>query len=363
MKHKILHVLISPRAEGTPRLVLDWLKNTEIEQRILFLNSTPIDLFSEFERTGNKIYSFDIGNDKFRKFIEIGKVLPKVLDEFSPDLLIAWPQSLAGAIIWSIGSRKIKSIIHIGCYPFYNSWFQIFYNYFVYFPIILKNGKFICASEFLLKRISLLPGIPKRKVKKIYNAINLERFIKGLNKNDFSERKGAIMVSNLESFKNQSFLIDVWHELKRKGYDYHLTFVGGGSMRQELENKVKSKGLGDLILFTGPVGNVAELLSHHKLFIFPTAPTEGFGTVIIEALAAGCKVIANDTPACTELLENGKWGTLIEYLNLERYAEEIILSINSNILAYDYNDLKEYLDQFSINQMIKGYLEISDLSF
>jgi glycosyltransferase involved in cell wall biosynthesis len=359
MKHKILHVLISPRAEGTPRIVLDWLKNKEIDQRVLFLNSTPTDLYSEFENTGCKIYSFNIGSDKYQKFFEIYKSIPRVLDEYNPDILIAWPQALAGTIIWSIGNKKIRSIIHIGCYPYYNSLFQIFYNYFVYVPIILKKGKFICGSEFLLNRMKLLPGIPKRRIKMIYNAINIKRFIEGLDKDDFSKRSGVIMVSNLETFKNQHFLVDVWYELKQKGYFFYLTFVGGGSLKLELLLKVKNLGLEDLISFTGPVNNVPELLRVNKLFLFPTESTEGFGTVMIEALASGCLVLASDIPSCSEVLEGGKWGTLIKHLDKTKYVEEIIKSMNLEYLPYSSESIKDYLKKFDINQMIKNYIDFA----
>ncbi len=48
---KILHVLTSPRAEGTPRLVLDWLTVKEHQQYVLFLQKEPADLLNSFSST------------------------------------------------------------------------------------------------------------------------------------------------------------------------------------------------------------------------------------------------------------------------------------------------------------------------
>lgn len=48
---KILHVLTSPRAEGTPRMVLDWLTVKELEQHVLFFEASPADLLDNFPKT------------------------------------------------------------------------------------------------------------------------------------------------------------------------------------------------------------------------------------------------------------------------------------------------------------------------
>jgi hypothetical protein len=51
---RILHVLASPRAEGTPRLVLDRIAAKEQKQAILFLSGDPPDLLAEF-RSGCRL--------------------------------------------------------------------------------------------------------------------------------------------------------------------------------------------------------------------------------------------------------------------------------------------------------------------
>ena len=48
---KILHVLTAPRAEGTPRLVLDWLSLKDHEQEVVFLTDQG-ELKLTFEKTG-----------------------------------------------------------------------------------------------------------------------------------------------------------------------------------------------------------------------------------------------------------------------------------------------------------------------
>ena len=47
------------------------------------------------------------------------------------------------------------------------------------------------------------------------------------------------------------------------------------------------------------------------LFAFSTTEAEGFGIVLIEAMAAGLPVIASDVPACREVLADGAAGVLV----------------------------------------------------
>ncbi len=361
MNIRILHVLISPKAEGTPRLVLDWLNYKKFDQGVILLNETPNDLINQFEKSCAFLFRFNVGKTGYNKFFKTNSIVKEVVKTFNADLVIAWPQSLGSAIIWGLRTSKTKSLLHIGCYPKYDSLFQILYNYFVYLPVLVNKGKIVCASSFLYKRLLVLPGIPKSKVLTIHNSVKIDRFLPYIKSNPTKYRKGAILVSNLESFKNQLFLLTIWSKLIERGYEFELTLVGGGSMRSELESSVARFGLEKFVHFTGPVGNVPYLLGQNKLFLFPTDFSEGFGTVLIEALAAGCIVIANNVPSCNEVLENGKWGYLIPFLDEEKYIEKVIQEMENEQYNYDIDDLYKYLQNYETENMMNRYLEFSEI--
>jgi len=84
-----------------------------------------------------------------------------------------------------------------------------------------------------------------------------------------------------------------------------LFVVGGeGPLRRELEGLADEQGVRDSILFVGFVP--ADLLPAYyqaaDVFVLPTAALEGFGIVMLEAMACGTPVVATPVGAIPELL-------------------------------------------------------------
>src|SRR5688572_20481735 len=84
---KILHVLSTPRAEGTPNMVLDWLATGEQEQEVFVLNSQPADLTDRL-RAGTGWYDeADFYSWGRRKFTGMTARVRRVCLERRPDVL------------------------------------------------------------------------------------------------------------------------------------------------------------------------------------------------------------------------------------------------------------------------------------
>jgi len=81
--------------------------------------------------------------------------------------------------------------------------------------------------------------------------------------------------------------------------------------------------------------------------------TEGFGNVIVEALALGVNVVSTDCPSGPkEILENGKYGFLSPVNDPVKLAETIQKALASPI---DSNTLKVYAEKFSTHNIIDQY--------
>src|SRR5688572_1521079 len=100
---RILHVLSTPRAEGTPNLVLDWLATGEHEQEVFVLNSKPADLTDRL-RAGASWYSeADFFTRGWRKFTGIANRLRRVCRERRPRVVLCWPTGFANWVC--LGAR------------------------------------------------------------------------------------------------------------------------------------------------------------------------------------------------------------------------------------------------------------------
>tara|TARA_Y100001968_G_scaffold141817_1_gene129643 strand:+ start:19640 stop:20734 length:1095 start_codon:yes stop_codon:yes gene_type:complete len=131
----------------------------------------------------------------------------------------------------------------------------------------------------------------------------------------------VIMVSRLDTIKDQTTLIKAFNRVKQA--NWKLQLVGEGSKRKELESLAIDLGLNIEETFLGKRFDIPELLGQADIFAFSTTPAEGFGIVLIEAMAAGLPIIASDVPACREVLDEGKAGKLLPYGDIESWSREL----------------------------------------
>lgn len=356
---RILHVLTSPRAEGTPRLALDWLNIKEYEQHVLFLNSSPPDLLNQFQEATSFIrINEKLKNKIFYRLFKIPKLVKKTCKQIKPDIVIAWNQPnvhliLAGAKL--AGVRKL--IGHAGCLPEKSAKIGWFYTYFVFYPIVLMKAKVICPSSHICGTFYKIPCFPKSTLKVVPNAINIERFIK--KDKTFSVIKNtAIYVANLEYAKDHEVLIKAWALVIEEFPNAMLFLAGRGSLETKLKEICMKLNCNDNIVFLGTRNDIPELLWQTELFVFPSRNVEGFGTVLLEALAAGLKIVSFDEPAPREVLDNGQYGYLVKKREPRSLADAIIFSFNTSPNEeYPIN----YIKRYSIENMVHQYIDIANM--
>jgi glycosyltransferase involved in cell wall biosynthesis len=119
------------------------------------------------------------------------------------------------------------------------------------------------------------------------------------------------MVARLDPIKDQATLIRAFAQVVKDYPRAELWLVGDGVRASELCDLAIAQGIADRVVFWGPRNDVPELLGRMDVFAFSTSRDEGFGIVLIEAMAAGLPVVASDVPACREVLGAGAAGLLV----------------------------------------------------
>lgn len=118
--------------------------------------------------------------------------------------------------------------------------------------------------------------------------------------------KGKCVCGHIGRFnyqKNHEFLIDVFDAVHKRRPDTVLLLVGEGELREKIENKVKSLGLNDEVLFLGPRNDVPALLSAFDVLLFPSR-FEGLSVVLVEAQAADLPILASDAISLDSVLSD-----------------------------------------------------------
>ena len=132
----------------------------------------------------------------------------------------------------------------------------------------------------------------------------------------------AVTVGALEPRKNQRFLVDVCAVARDAGTPFTLTVVGDGPDRALLERQVRDRRVGDLVSFTGFVGDVGPVLAGHRVYVH-AATQETFGLALVEAMGAGLPVVAAPTGGIPELFSDGVEGVLWDLQDVEGAARTV----------------------------------------
>jgi glycosyltransferase involved in cell wall biosynthesis len=131
-----------------------------------------------------------------------------------------------------------------------------------------------------------------------------------------------LYVGRLEPNKRVDWLLGVVQALLPGWPGLSLRLVGDGPARAALARDVHAAGLQGHVSFAGALvrEQVNAELRQADVFVFPSA-YESFGTVALEALAAGLPVVASDLPAVREA--TGGHASLVPLDDLHAWVEAI----------------------------------------
>lgn len=138
-----------------------------------------------------------------------------------------------------------------------------------------------------------------------------------------------------------------------------LVILGEGSERTKLLTLAGELGIRDDFDLPGFWDHPYPLMARCRVFVNSSA-WEGFGNVLVEALACGAQVVATDCPSGpAEILENGKYGKLVpvgDVVALARAIEEAL----DNPMSREF--FIERAKVFSSETAVSSYLQILGLS-
>ncbi|WP_215580192.1 glycosyltransferase family 4 protein [Bacillus mycoides] len=211
--------------------------------------------------------------------------------------------------------------------------------------------------------------VPKEKIKLIYNGIDLEKFAGNRELRDKNKEviNIACVARIVPEKKGQDILIKALNILKSQyGYYKFNCFFAGAAIDQKqidgLKDLIVEYHLEENIEFLGNVENIEEFYGNIDIFVLPSR-YEGFGLVVVEALAAGCAVVVSKLEGPLEIVkENEEHGLYFEKENHQELARKLYCLVNDKEYLQRYesnNETLEYLNrEYSLEKMIQRYNEV-----
>lgn len=203
-------------------------------------------------------------------------------------------------------------------------------------------------------------NMPDFKTIKFLNAVNLASFEAPYPRKPIQSDQPLEMVytASFLKKKNQRFLLDVADVLLRRKQDFHITLLGEGECKNEVERAIEQKNLSSYFSLKGNVENVREYLDAANVYLH-VAKYEPFGLAIVEAMATGLPVVMIDGKGNRDIFGDGKFGYLIQQGDHEKFADSIIeLKTDSERYAKMSSEAIKQAKKFDIKSYTEALLEI-----
>ncbi|GAA4274181.1 glycosyltransferase [Aquimarina gracilis] len=275
------------------------------------------------------------------------------------DVEIAFLEGFSTKIIGNSSNPNSKKIAWVHIDLFANHWTKIEYkNLEEEINTYKKFDHIASVAESVQNAFSKRFGI-KEKLSVKYNPVNRKDIISRSNESLKSEdKKGLrfVTVGRLEPQKGYDRLLEVVHKLK-PDFDFELWIVGEGSRRLELESAIAKYKLEDVVTLQGFQKNPYKYIRLSDAFVC-SSRSEGFSTVVTEALILGKPVIATDCSGMKELLGDNEYGIITEnnteslYFGLKKFLEDKLLQ------SHYTKKSQERSTDFDIKATIKSIEEL-----
>jgi glycosyltransferase involved in cell wall biosynthesis len=228
-----------------------------------------------------------------------------------------------------------------------NKWHKIAYSLFIGMADII-----VCQSDDMMNDLIKNFSCNSKKMCKINNPVNFEflkeRMQEPLKFSFQNGKKILITAGRLEYQKGFDLLINTFSKLSNRD-EFQLIILGIGSLRDALEEQARALKVDHLICFPGFVDNPYIYMAKADFFI-SSSRFEGFPNAVIEALACGLPVIANDyLGGIHEIVNREEIGSIIDITN--------VLSLqNALSKKYDSERIKAYCkSRYDLAVIIKRY--------
>jgi glycosyltransferase involved in cell wall biosynthesis len=178
------------------------------------------------------------------------------------------------------------------------------------------SSAIVAVSRGAADDLARTSGIPRDRIEVVYNPVITPELLAQARRRPehpwFADGAPPVVVAvgRLTRQKDFPTLVRAFAEVRR-GRSLRLLILGEGEERPTLEALARELGVGDEVSLPGFRDDAMACMAGAALFVLSSA-WEGLPTVLIEAMAAGTRVVSTDCPSGPrEILQDGRLGTLV----------------------------------------------------
>ena len=316
-----------------------------------------LDLAQEFARVGHEVEfvllpakgrlleealaSFSIVDLATPRARSVPYALVRYLRERRPDALLAamWPLTVIAPVAQCLSGHRCTVVVseHNTLSVQYGGWgwlHRAALRASTALGYRLAHRR-VCVSSGVMEDIAILSGLSSSMFDVIYNPIpsRPEPSVIALSDAElmWAGPPGAriLTVGSIKAQKNHPLLLQAFARIDKP--DARLMFVGEGSEREAMLSLAVKLGVADRVIFAGFQPDPTPFYKTADLFVL-SSDYEGFGNVIVEAMACGTPVFSTDCPSGPrEILDGGRYGRLVPVRDSIRLTDAIVESLHAPV--------------------------------
>ncbi|MBS3087472.1 glycosyltransferase family 4 protein [Candidatus Pacearchaeota archaeon] len=229
-----------------------------------------------------------------------------------------------------------------------------------FFKSALHNIVFCTALTELERNEYLQLGVPDEKIRIIPAWIDSKKFKirkidrkKLLKKYGLEDKKTLLYVGRVHETRGAHHVVEAIKDL-----DFNFIIAGrDADLSERIRNRVNDLGISKRVKLLGEVSDkqLNEVYSFADAFVLFSA-WEGFGIVVIEAMASGLPVIVSDRGSLPTLVKNGENGLIAKFPDVDELRDKIELLFSDKRLENKIrkNGLK-FVKNFEYSNVAKRF--------
>lgn len=290
------------------------------------------------------------------------KELEICFNNYKPDIIISFLYQVNVRSLIANRKSKFPIIISDRSNPELQgielSWRALRYLYYK------QSNKIIILSSRIKNQILSLPGIKDEDIAILpnplpdYSGFANEDIKDLINQFHFDENEIIGSMGRLTHAKGYDLLIRAFKRIE-DDVNYKLIIIGGGELKDELQNLINELGLVDRIILTGNLKNPFRLLIKFKMFVF-TSRYEGFPNALLEAMSLGVPIISFDCDTGPrEIITNNHDGILVKNGDIAELANAILKLEKDKKLRQKFKkNSKDLIKKYSVSHILNKWQSI-----
>lgn len=197
-------------------------------------------------------------------------------------------------------------------------------------------ARVLCVSDHVRAQMRNW-GMPAERLAVVYDGVDLERF----RQHDTPRLHalagwpdGVPVVGYVGALTEEKDLVTWLRAAARVAAahpEVHFALIGDGPQRAALEALAHDQGIATRTWFAGFRDDVAALLPSFRVLLF-TSSSEGLGTTLLDAMAAGVAVVATRAGGIPEVVQHEQTGLLAPVGNAELLASHVVRLLEAETL-------------------------------